>query len=303
MTRIPSPLLSVVPVIALVGMLACVIRIFGGDTLNGASQIVLLTAAAVCCLIAVCRCGTRWKTIEIAIVHHIAGVSPALLILLLIGALSGSWMLSGVIPALVYYGIKIIHPDFFLVTACMICSLVSVTTGSSWTTVATVGIALFGIGRVQGFHEGWIAGAIISGAYFGDKVSPLSDTTVLASSVTGTPLFRHIKYMMITTVPSMMITLAIFLVAGLSGETTPSPEIGELMNSLNGACHISLWLLMVPFVMVILIIRKTSPIITLFLSSVAAGVATLVFQPVYFLCCPLQRRPHSQSGKVLHLFD
>jgi NhaC family Na+:H+ antiporter len=188
-------------------------------------------------------------------------------------------MVSGVIPTLIYYGIKIIHPDFFLVTTCIICALVSVMTGSSWTTVATIGIALFGIGKVHGFHEGWIAGAIISGAYFGDKVSPLSDTTVLASSVTGTPIFQHIKYMMITTVPSMIITLVIFLIAGFSHETSPSLEIVEFMDVLNNTYNISLWLLLVPLIMIILIVKRISPIITLFLSTVAAGVAAIIFQP------------------------
>jgi NhaC family Na+:H+ antiporter len=277
--KLPSPLLSFIPVAALVGMLAITIQIFGGDTLNGASQIVLLTASAACCLIAICHCGTRWKTIETAIVNNIAGVSSALLILLFIGALSGSWMVSGVIPTLIYYGTKIIHPDFFLVTTCVVCALVSLMTGSSWTTIATIGIALFGIGKVQGFHEGWIAGAIISGAYFGDKISPLSDTTVLASSVTGTPLFQHIKYMMITTVPSMTITLAIFMIAGFTHETASSFEINEFMNALNRSYNISLWLLLVPAIMIILIIKRISPVITLFLSAVTAGLAALVFQP------------------------
>jgi NhaC family Na+:H+ antiporter len=279
MKKNPSPLLSFVPVMVLVGLLAVTIRIFDGDTLGGASQIVLLTASAVCCLIAIYCCGTRWKTIETAIVNNIAGVSSALLILLLIGALSGSWMVSGVIPTLIYYGTKIIHPDFFLVTTCIICSLVSVMTGSSWTTIATVGIALFGIGKVQGFSEGWIAGAIISGAYFGDKISPLSDTTILASSVTGTPLFRHIKYMMITTVPSMSITLTIFLIAGFTHETTASFEINEFMDTLSDSYNITPWLLSVPLVMAVLIVRKISPVITLFLSTAAAGLAALVFQP------------------------
>jgi NhaC family Na+:H+ antiporter len=277
--KIPSPLLSFVPVIVLVSLLAVTIRIFDGDTLNGASQIILLTASAVCCSIAIYYCGIQWKTIENAIINNIAGVSSALLILLFIGALSGSWMVSGVIPTLIYYGTKIIHPDFFLVTTCIICSLVSVMTGSSWTTIATIGIALFGIGKVQGFSEGWIAGAIISGAYFGDKVSPLSDTTVLASSVSGTPLFRHIKYMMITTVPSMAITLTIFLIAGFTQETTSSFEINEFMKALNGTYNITLWLLPVPLIMVVLIIKKISPIITLFLSTMAAGIAALIFQP------------------------
>jgi NhaC family Na+:H+ antiporter len=278
-TTVPSPLLSFVPVVVLVALLAIAMRVFDGEMLNGASQIILLASSAVCCLIAIVRYKVRWKTIEDAIIGNITGVSSALLILLLIGALSGSWMVSGVIPVFIYYGIKIIHPEFFLVTTCIICALVSVMTGSSWTTIATIGIALSGIGKVLGFHEGWIAGAIISGAYFGDKVSPLSDTTVLASSVTGTPLFRHIKYMMITTVPSMIITMLIFLFAGLSYETASPIGIVEFTDALSSAYNISLWLLIVPLIMIILIVRRTSPIITLFLSTVAAGVAAIIFQP------------------------
>lgn len=278
-TKLPSPLLSFVPIAVLVSLLAVTIRIFAGDTLNGASQVILLTASAVCCSIAVFYCGVRWKNIETAIIGNITSVSSALLILLFIGALSGSWMVSGVIPTLIYYGTKIIHPDFFLVTTCIICALVSVMTGSSWTTIATIGIALFGIGKVQGFGEGWIAGAIISGAYFGDKVSPLSDTTVLASSVTGTPLFRHIRYMMITTVPSMLITLTVFLIAGFSHKAASSLEVNEFMGALDGAYNITLWLLPVPLIMAVLIIRKTPPVVTLFLSAMVAGIAALVFQP------------------------
>ena len=143
-------------------------------------------------------------------------MATAIIILLLIGALSGSWMISGIVPTLIYYGMQIIHPSFFLASCCVICAVVSVMTGSSWTTIATIGIALMGIGEAQGFATGWVAGAIISGAYFGDKISPLSDTTVLASSVTHTPLFSHIRYMMLTTIPSMVITLIIFTIAVLS---------------------------------------------------------------------------------------
>ena len=149
----------------------------------------------------------RLKDYELAITNNVAGVTTAIIILLIIGALSGIWMISGVVPTLIYYGMQIIHPSFFLTSTCIICVLISVMTGSSWTTIATIGIALMGIGKAQGFEEGWIAGAIISGAYFGDKVSPLSETTILAASVTDTPLFRHIRYMMITTVPSLIITL------------------------------------------------------------------------------------------------
>jgi len=165
--------------------------------LSGGSQIVLLTATAICCLIAMTYSKVRWKALELAMINNITGVATALIILLIIGALSGSWMISGVVPTLIYYGMQIIHPSFFLASTCIICAVVSVMTGSSWTTIATIGIALLGIGQAQGFSDGWIAGAIISGAYFGDKISPLSDTTILASSVTDTPLFKHIRYMMI----------------------------------------------------------------------------------------------------------
>jgi len=200
-TKIPSPLLSLVPILVLVTLLFVTIRIFGSDALSGGSQIVLLTATAICCLIAMTYSKVRWKALELAMINNITGVATALIILLIIGALSGSWMISGVVPTLIYYGMQIIHPSFFLASTCIICAVVSVMTGSSWTTIATIGIALLGIGQAQGFSDGWIAGAIISGAYFGDKISPLSDTTILASSVTDTPLFKHIRYMMITTIP------------------------------------------------------------------------------------------------------
>ncbi|MDR2120327.1 MAG: sodium:proton antiporter [Tannerella sp.] len=276
--KIPSPLLSFVPIIVLVGLLFFAIRIFGSGTLDGASQIVLLVATAVCVLIAMSYCRVGWKTIEAAIVQNIASVTVALLILLLIGALSGSWMVSGIIPTMIYYGVQLIHPDIFLVSTCLICILVSVMTGSSWTTIATIGIALYGIGKMQGFGDGWIAGAIISGAYFGDKVSPLSDTTVLASSVTETPLFKHIQYMMITTVPSLVITLGIFLVAGFMHRTASADYILGFTQRLDATYRISLWLLLVPAVMGIMIARRTPALITLFVSATLAGVFAVFFQ-------------------------
>ena len=188
-------------------------------------------------------------------------------------------MISGVVPTLIYYGMQIIHPSFFLASTCIICVLISVMTGSSWTTIATIGIALMGIGRAQGFEEGWIAGAIISGAYFGDKVSPLSETTILAASVTDTPLFRHIRYMMITTVPSLIITLIIFTVAGFSHDASNTQHITEVATALNEKFHITPWLLIVPIATGILIARKIPSIITLFLSTLLAGVCALIFQP------------------------
>jgi len=221
----------------------------------------------------------RLKDYELAITNNVAGVTTAIIILLIIGALSGIWMISGVVPTLIYYGMQIIHPSFFLTSTCIICVLISVMTGSSWTTIATIGIALMGIGKAQGFEEGWIAGAIISGAYFGDKVSPLSETTILAASVTDTPLFRHIRYMMITTVPSLIITLTIFTVAGLSHDASNTQHIAEVAAALNEKFHITPWLLIIPIATGILIARKVPSIITLFLSTLLAGIFALIFQP------------------------
>ncbi|MDR1813930.1 MAG: Na+/H+ antiporter NhaC [Tannerella sp.] len=275
----PSPWLSVTPVLVLVCLLFLAVRLFGSDTLNGASQIVLIIATAVCAVLATLFCGTSWKQIEDAIVSNITKVSVALLILLLIGALSGTWMVSGVIPTLIYYGMMIINPDFYLATTCIICAAVSLMTGSSWTTVATIGIALLGVGMAQGFSAGWIGGAIISGAYFGDKISPLSDTTVLASAVTETPLFVHIRYMMITTVPSITIALIIFTIAGFSHHSAPVLEVTSFTSSLRSTFNISPWLLIVPVFMAFMIARRAPSLVTLFCSALIAAVFGLIFQP------------------------
>lgn len=277
--KIPSPWLSLIPVLVLVGLLFAAVRTFGSDTLEGASQIVLLVATAVCVLLSMLFCGVRWKTIERGIVNNITGVTTALLILLLIGALSGIWMVSGIIPTLIYYGMKLIHPDFYLATTCLICAVVSIITGSSWTTVATIGIALSGIGMAQGFSPGWIGGAIISGAYFGDKISPLSDTTVLASAVTETPLFVHIRYMLITTVPSLVIALLIYVIAGFSFQTTSTGEIALFSESLKNTYRITPWLLVVPIFMAALIAKRVPTLITLFLACFMACLCALFFQP------------------------
>lgn len=279
----PSPLLSLVPILILVAMLAVTIHLFGSDALAGGSQVCLLTASAICVLIGMGGYKRTWKEFEDAITKNIAGIGTALLILLLIGALSGAWMVCGVVPTLIYYGIQIIDPNFFLVSTCVICAIVSVMTGSSWTTIATIGIALLGIGKALGFEEGWIAGAIVSGAYFGDKVSPLSDTTVLASSTVGTPLFTHIKYLLLTTVPSMLITLIIFTIAGLSFESPSSIQIAEFTQALGDKFHISIWLMIVPIVTGVMIAKRVPSIITLFLSAMLAIVFAFIFQPELLL--------------------
>lgn len=277
--RFPSPLVSLIPIAALIVLLFFTISTFGSDALTGASQVSLLVATALCVFIGMWRYGIPWKDFEKAITNNIAGVSSALIILLIIGALSAVWMVSGVVPTLIYYGVQIIHPRFFLLCTCVICAVVSVMTGSSWTTIATIGIALMGIGKAQGFEEGWIAGAIISGAYFGDKISPLSDTTILASSVTDTPLFTHIRYMLFTTIPSLVITLLLFTVMGFTHDAANMESIGLFTAALDAKFHISPWLFIVPIVTGILIARKVPSIITLFISTALTVIFMLIFQP------------------------
>ena len=218
----PSWWVPLIPFIVLVATLVVVIKVFGADALEGGSQVSLLFAAGVVIAISMIFYKIPWHRFEEAILDNIRSVGTAIIILLLIGAVAGSWMVSGVVPTMIYYGMKVIFPSVFLFATCGICALISVMTGSSWTTIATVGVALVGIGTSQGYDPGWIAGAIISGAYFGDKVSPLSDTTVLASSSSGTPLFTHIKYMLVTTVPSFVIAMIVFLVVSLMHEVPDS---------------------------------------------------------------------------------
>lgn len=276
--HLPSPLISLLPLVVLVLMLVATIRAYGSDSLLGASQVTLLVVSAFCVLLGTTVLGVPWADFERMITKNVASVTSAIIILLLIGALSGTWMVSGVVPSLIYYGVKIIHPDVFLASTCIISALVSVMTGSSWTTIATIGIALMGIGRAQGFDDGWIAGAIISGAYFGDKISPLSDTTVLASGAVGVPLFKHIRYMLITTIPSLVIALIIFTFAGFMQQSNSSAEIEQFTSALAGRFHISAWLLMVPVLTGVMIARKVPPIATLFLSTLLAVVFSLIFQ-------------------------
>ncbi len=274
----PSAILSLMPIVLLVAMLICTIRAFGSDSLEGASQITLLTVSALCVLIGMGYLNVPWASFEKAIVKNVSSVASALVILLLIGGLGGAWMVSGVVPTLIYYGMHIISPDVFLASTCAICALVSVMTGSSWTTIATIGIALMGIGRAQGFADGIVAGAIISGAYFGDKISPLSETTTLASGALGVPLFKHIRYMLITTVPSITITLVLFFIAGFFCDTATTHDAANFTTALASRFNITHWLLLVPVLTGLMIARKVPAVITLFVSTLLAVVFGLVFQ-------------------------
>lgn len=222
---LPPFWISAIPLVLLISLLAINVIIFGSDSLAGPSQVVLILASAVAVALGVLVCKVKWECIENAIMENIHTTSMSIYILLSVGMLSASWMLSGVVPTMVYYGIKVMDARIFLVTACLLCALVSMSTGSSWTTIATIGIAIMGIGRALGFSDGWTAGAIICGAYFGDKMSPLSDTTVLASSVSETPLFSHVRYMAYTSGPAMLVSLAIFAVVGFVA--TPSMDVND----------------------------------------------------------------------------
>ncbi len=270
---------SLIPVVVLVVLLALDISIFGSDAILGASQVSLLVATGVCVWLSMWLYKTPWSAFEEAIRSNVGDVTSAIVILLLIGALSGAWTVSGVVPTFIYYGLKIISPKLFLLSACVICALVSLMVGSSWTTIATIGVALMGIGKAEGFSDGLIAGAIISGAYFGDKISPLSDTTVMASSINKVPLFTHIKYMMFTTVPSISIALIIFTVLGLSHDGVPAAQIEAYSEALKGTFNLTPWLLVVPAVTAVLIARKRPALIVLAIATLLASVFALIFQP------------------------
>lgn len=277
--KTPSALVALIPLAVLILLLALTIHLFGGDAIAGGSQLSLLTASAVCTMLAMGIYRTKWQTLEDAIIANMRSATPAIIILLLIGAIAGTWMASGIIPTLIYYGLKILHPSIFLPASCIICAVISLLTGSSWTTIATIGVALMGVGRALGFEDGWIAGAIISGAYFGDKISLMSDTTVLASSTVEVPLFTHIKYMLITTTPSLLIALVVFAVVGFSGATATVADTLTIEASLQQTFNISPWLLIVPLVTGLLIAKKLPAIVTLFASALMAAVAMIIAQP------------------------
>ena len=277
-TNVKRTLLALLPLSVLVLLLSLDISIFGADSILGASQVALIAAAAVSVAISVWIYKTPWADFEKALGRNISDISIAILILFFIGAISGTWTMSGVVPALICYGLEIISPKLFLMTACILCAVVSLITGSSWTTIATVGVALLGIGRAEGFSDGVIAGAIISGAYFGDKVSPLSDTTVLAASVNRVPLFEHIRYMYYTTIPSFVITLVVFTVMGLAHAAVPEQQMEIYSEALRGSFNITPWLLVVPVLTVILVWKRLPALAVLGLSALAAAVAALVFQ-------------------------
>lgn len=269
---------ALLPVIILVALLAFNVFVYGDDSLGGSNQFILLIGGAIAAIVGVFNKVKFDRMLE-EVANNIKSTSGAILILLFVGALAGTWLISGVIPAMIYYGLQILSPSYFLAACVIICSIISVATGSSWTTSATVGIALVGIGGALGISAGMTAGAVISGAYFGDKMSPLSDTTNLAPAMAGTDLFTHIRYMCLTTVPTMIVTLILFTIIGLNLDTTTIPDTGSLLSAIEESFIITPWLFIVPVVVILLILKKAPPLMALLVGTLLAAVFALVFQP------------------------
>ncbi len=266
------------PIFILVVLLSYNVFIYGDDALSGSNQFILLIGGAVAAIIGF-KNKIEYEFMIQKVAENLKSVTGALLILLFVGALAGTWLISGIIPAMIYYGLQILHPNIFLPACIIICAIISLATGSSWTTSATVGIALIGIGTVLQIPSGMVAGAVISGAYFGDKLSPLSDTTNLAPAMAGGELFTHIRYMTYTTVPSIIITLIVFFVFSLTYETSGTADTESLMTAINEKFSINFWLFLVPLSVIILIVKKTPPIVALLIGTLLGGLFALIFQP------------------------
>ena len=270
--------LALAPILFLIILLSINVVIYD-DPIGGSNQLALLFSGALAAVIGLYY-GSKWKDIIEGIANSIKSVVPAIIMLLLIGSLAGTWLISGVIPTMIYYGLQILNPTIFLFATAIITAIVSLATGSSWSTIATVGIALLGIGTAIGLPLGLIGGAIISGAYFGDKMSPLSETTNMAAAISGVDLFDHIKYMMYTTVPSFIITLILFLGIGFYYTTDISSEqIDQALSIIAHKFTITPWLFLVPIAVIVMIIKKVAAIPALFFGTLLAGVFAIFFQP------------------------
>lgn len=269
---------ALLPVGFLVVFLATNVFIYGDGALGGAHQFVLLMCAAIAGIIG-SRLELSYQSMLDAVAHNIQSITTALLILLFVGSLAGTWLLSGIIPAMIYYGLQIIHPNVFLPACVILCAVVSVMTGSSWSTTATIGIALIGIGKVLGIPVGMVAGAVISGAYFGDKLSPLSDTTNLAPAMAGTNLFVHIRYMTYTTVPTIVMTLIVFSIISMTQSVSGTTDVNALLTDIEGHFNISLWLFLVPATLIMLIVKKTPPLVALLIGTLLGALCAIIYQP------------------------
>ena len=268
---------ALLPLLVLIALLAINVLIYGDDALSGSNQFILLVGGAVAAVVGFAH-KIRYTEMLEKVADNLKSVTGAILILLFVGALAGTWLIGGIIPAMIYYGLQILHPTIFLPACVVICALISLATGSSWTTSATVGIALIGIGKALGIPVGMVAGAVLSGAYFGDKLSPLSDTTNLAPAMAGADLFTHIRYMTLTTVPSILVTLVVFIILGFGFSTSSTPDSQYLLQAIDKVFTIHGALFIVPAVVIYLIVKKTPPLVALFIGTLLGVVSALIFQ-------------------------
>jgi len=269
---------ALLPVVVLVAMLAYNVFVFGDGALDGSNQFILLLGGAVAAVVGFFN-KVSYKQMMAEVAENVKSTTGALLILLMVGALSGTWLISGIIPSMIYYGLQILNPTIFLAACVVICAIISVATGSSWTTSATVGIALIGIGDALGISLGMTAGAVLSGAYFGDKLSPLSDTTNLAPAMAGGELFSHIKYMTLTTIPTIVVTFLVFVILGFTIDTSGTADTEAILTSLKKGFHITPWLFLVPVAVIFMIVKKAPPLLALLIGTLLGGVFALIFQP------------------------
>lgn len=281
----PSLFVSLIPVVFLVILLTINVVVFSDNSSYGPNQLALLAAAMLTAFIGVFHLKMNYSHIESKALETLSVSSQAILILLVVGALIGIWILNGVVPTMIYYGIKLINPTIFLPITLVICSVVSIATGSSWSTAGTVGIALMGIGKTLGIPDGMIAGAIVSGAYFGDKMSPLSDTTNLAPAMAGSELFSHIKHMIFTTGPAIIITFIIFSILGIfyTGDTMSTAEIDAVLNTIDSIFNINLLLFLLPLLVLVLVKLKVAAVPALITGTVVGAIFAVIFQWDYLV--------------------
>ncbi|MFA8433726.1 MAG: Na+/H+ antiporter NhaC [Marinifilaceae bacterium] len=271
--------LALTPIAILILLLTINAIVFGDAALDGANQFALILASSLGAAIAYQK-GKSWQNIQDGFVKSISSAMPSILILSLIGSLAGTWMISGVVPAMIYYGLEFLNPKLFLALSVIICAIVSIASGSSWSTIATIGVALLGIGNAMGISSALVGGAVISGAYFGDKISPLSDTTNLAPAMAGVDLFTHIRYMMYTTIPSLAIALLLFLGIGFTKTGTIDPvSINEVQTAIKETFNITPWLFLVPVFLFAIIIKKVPALPAIFWGTIIGGIFAIIFQP------------------------
>ena len=275
----PGLLLSIVTLLILIALLALSVVFFGDEATSGPIQIALLLSTLLTAAIAIIFLKVPWTKVEEDIAENIRQTAPTLLILLAIGALTATWMLSGTVPTMIYYGLKIISPRFFILITFLLCSLVSILAGSSWTTVGTIGVAMLTAGKLIGLPVGWLAGAIISGAYLGDKLSPLSDAVNLSATVAGSDLYKYIRYSLHTLVPAFIICFVVYLIVGLTIPVTAQVDMTAELEAISGSFHISPWLLLIPCLTIFMVVKKVPAFITLFISAIVGALVAFWMQP------------------------